>query len=171
VVDDLGRQVLAALTASMLEASAAAKAAFIAEQSFDVFEEILVAKGARLVDPKRACLSVVPRVAKQAEQVGGCPHLLVGVAQTHGVAQHHPRPREQLQVLTQLDKDNSRNIIASELEIRVIDFEQSHLGTPAYDLSYILCELLISMETFGAGSQFGKTLGAFLDRYFAHSGR
>ncbi len=63
---------------------------------------------------------------------------------------------------------NSRNIIAADAALGVIDFEQSHLGTPAYDLSYILCELLISMETFGAGSEVAPIFGVFLDHYFEH---
>ncbi|WP_336082982.1 phosphotransferase family protein [Nocardia sp. SSK8] len=60
---------------------------------------------------------------------------------------------------------NSRNIIASDTALGVIDFEQSHLGTPAYDLAYILCEVLISQEAAGADSV--AAIGEFLDRYFA----
>lgn len=61
---------------------------------------------------------------------------------------------------------NSRNIMTAESALGVIDFEQTHLGTPAYDLSYILCELLISMEAFGAGARAAAAIGVFLDAYF-----
>lgn len=63
---------------------------------------------------------------------------------------------------------NSRNIIASDATVGVIDFEQSHLGAPAYDLSYILCEVLISLETFGRGAEVGAVIETFLDHYFEH---
>ncbi|WP_278263043.1 phosphotransferase [Nocardia sp. AG03] len=61
---------------------------------------------------------------------------------------------------------NSRNILASETALGVIDFEQSHLGTPAYDLAYILCEVLISLEACGSGDRAASVIGEFLDRYF-----
>jgi aminoglycoside phosphotransferase len=61
---------------------------------------------------------------------------------------------------------NSRNIIVGADTIGVIDFEMSHLGAPAYDLAYILCEVLISLETWGAGALASVVIGAFLDRYF-----
>lgn len=40
---------------------------------------------------------------------------------------------------------NSRNILTSNNDISVIDFEQSHTGSPAYDVAYILCEIFISL--------------------------
>lgn len=60
---------------------------------------------------------------------------------------------------------NSRNIIVSGSALGVIDFEQSHLGTPAYDLAYILSEVFISREVFGTDA--AGVIGEFLDRYFA----
>lgn len=42
---------------------------------------------------------------------------------------------------------NSRNIIIPKHKNQtgvIIDFEQSHIGNPVYDLAYILCEFLIS---------------------------
>ena len=62
---------------------------------------------------------------------------------------------------------NSRNIIIGSDTIGVIDFEQAHLGAPAYDLAYILCEVLISLETAGAGKDAPAVFGEFLDHYFA----
>ncbi|MFE3544272.1 phosphotransferase family protein [Nocardia sp. NPDC059177] len=63
---------------------------------------------------------------------------------------------------------NSRNILATDTALGIIDFEQSHLGTPAYDLAYLLCELLISMETAGAGDRVARTIAEFLDHYCAY---
>jgi Ser/Thr protein kinase RdoA (MazF antagonist) len=61
---------------------------------------------------------------------------------------------------------NSRNIMVGPDTIGVIDFEQSHLGTPAYDLAYILCEVFISLEASGDSNEFGTVVTKFLDRYF-----
>jgi hypothetical protein len=77
------------------------------------------------------------------------------------------RYRTQLECVTHGDI-NSRNVIVGPNAMGVIDFEQSHLGTPAYDLAYILCEIFISMETFGAASEFPAVYERFLDDYFAH---
>ncbi|MCU4677554.1 aminoglycoside phosphotransferase family protein [Catenovulum sp. 2E275] len=44
---------------------------------------------------------------------------------------------------------NSRNILTTNDEISVIDFEQSHTGSPVYDVAYILCEILISLYVYG----------------------
>jgi thiamine kinase-like enzyme len=62
---------------------------------------------------------------------------------------------------------NSRNILVGPGALGVIDFEQSHLGSPAYDLAYILCELFISLENFGGEGASHAPIRMFLDRYFS----
>lgn len=62
---------------------------------------------------------------------------------------------------------NSRNILLNRHCLTIIDFEQSHLGTPAYDLAYILCEIFISMMAAGQEGRFSKFLNSFLDAYSA----
>ncbi|WP_437931892.1 aminoglycoside phosphotransferase family protein [Sorangium sp. So ce291] len=62
---------------------------------------------------------------------------------------------------------NSRNILVDHRSVGVIDFEQSHLGTPAYDLAYILSEIFISAECFGKVG-LGELISRFLDNYFEH---
>jgi len=63
---------------------------------------------------------------------------------------------------------NSRNILVGQHTIEVIDFEQSHLGTPAYDLAYILSEVFISMECFGQSTTSSCVISQFLDNYFEY---
>lgn len=62
---------------------------------------------------------------------------------------------------------NSRNIIVGRGTLGVIDFEQAHLGAPAYDLAYILCELVISLEAAGEGARAAPVIDGFLERYTA----
>lgn len=58
---------------------------------------------------------------------------------------------------------NSRNILVDTVNLGIIDFDQSHLGSPEYDLAYILCELWVSLFCYqGSTSQ----LVGFLDQYF-----
>lgn len=64
---------------------------------------------------------------------------------------------------------NSRNILVGENCLSVIDFEQSHLGAPAYDISYILCEILISVISHGHISDLKIIVSKFLDSYFESS--
>jgi hypothetical protein len=56
--------------------------------------------------------------------------------------------RYKCQYLSVLHGDiNSRNIILNSIvdeEVGVIDFEQSHVGNPIYDMAYILSEIFIS---------------------------
>ena len=61
---------------------------------------------------------------------------------------------------------NSRNILIGDVNIGIIDFEQSHLGSPSYDLSYILCELVISAYQFHKHEKLGLLITTFLDQYF-----
>jgi len=61
---------------------------------------------------------------------------------------------------------NSRNILVGDDEIGVIDFEQSHLGAPAYDLAYILSEVFIALRCAGTKSLGLRAVSRFLDRYF-----
>jgi len=62
---------------------------------------------------------------------------------------------------------NSNNILSgSDGSIWVIDFEQSHLGCPGYDISYILSELVICMEAHDDEKLVDGFIGRFLDNYF-----
>lgn len=64
---------------------------------------------------------------------------------------------------------NSRNIILSGSPNHkggVIDFEQSHVGHPAYDLSYILCESFISGLYHGSDSAMAEGMKACLENHF-----
>ena len=63
---------------------------------------------------------------------------------------------------------NSRNILVGEQTIGIIDFEQSHLGAPAYDLAYILSEIFISLECFGGKNASNYVISQFLDNYFEY---
>jgi len=59
-----------------------------------------------------------------------------------------------------LDKENLKNI-------HIIDFEDAHIGTPAFDLGYFLSEFLIMAENFKEKrKEIFQTMKDFLDRYF-----
>lgn len=63
---------------------------------------------------------------------------------------------------------NSRNIILSESadsQGGVIDFEQSHVGHPAYDLSYILCESFISGMYHGSSAKMAEGIKQCLESH------
>lgn len=65
---------------------------------------------------------------------------------------------------------NSRNILMSPSDAEalwIIDFEQAHLGTPAFDLGYILSEIFISWEYFGNPPKMLASIERFLDTYFS----
>lgn len=62
---------------------------------------------------------------------------------------------------------NSRNILLNDRCLSIIDFEQSHLGTPVYDRAYILCEIYISLVAAGQETRFLEFLESFLDTYLA----
>jgi streptomycin 6-kinase len=59
---------------------------------------------------------------------------------------------------------NSRNILVDTSSLGIIDFDQSHLGSPEYDLAYLLCELFVSL--FCHQGSILQLLG-FLDEYFS----
>ena len=61
---------------------------------------------------------------------------------------------------------NSRNVILDQATgvVGVIDFEQSHVGNPVYDLAYILSEVCIS-GLFFQRPDLGEVVAAFLDEY------
>jgi Phosphotransferase enzyme family len=65
---------------------------------------------------------------------------------------------------------NSRNIYSDHHAIGMFDFEQSHLGSPAYDLAYVLCEIIIAQKCFGTLSRVNNPtqswLQSFLQSYF-----
>ncbi|MBO9730333.1 MAG: aminoglycoside phosphotransferase family protein [Chitinophaga sp.] len=63
---------------------------------------------------------------------------------------------------------NSRNIVLNEETeaIGMIDFEQSHIGHPVYDLAYLLSELLISQWYFGS-EVMQLTIKRMLELYFS----
>lgn len=61
---------------------------------------------------------------------------------------------------------NSRNILIDENALGIIDFEQSHLGSPAYDLAYILSEIFISRINKGWNDESMSLISSFLSHYF-----
>lgn len=63
---------------------------------------------------------------------------------------------------------NSRNIIINgnnNQKIGIIDFEQSHVGNPIYDISYFLCEIFISCVYFDKISLLKDYFSNFLKEY------
>jgi Phosphotransferase enzyme family len=63
---------------------------------------------------------------------------------------------------------NSRNILLCTEDfnsVMVIDFEQAHLGTPAFDLGYLLSELFIAAYHFESIGLMAA-IRQFLDSYF-----
>lgn len=61
---------------------------------------------------------------------------------------------------------NSKNILlASDEKAYVIDFEQAHLGSPAYDLAFILSELYIASIMFTNNIYFQDLCRVFAERY------
>jgi 5-methylthioribose kinase len=61
---------------------------------------------------------------------------------------------------------NSNNILLdSSGKTWIIDFEQSHLGDPAYDVAYILSEIVICLEIFYTENQVDTTIGTFIKNY------
>lgn len=61
---------------------------------------------------------------------------------------------------------NSKNVlITPDGTAHVIDFEQAHLGTPAYDLAFILSELFIAEVQHKQHPAFHNLSRAFAERY------
>lgn len=65
---------------------------------------------------------------------------------------------------------NSRNIVINNNDdnIGIIDFEQSHIGNPIYDISYFLCEIYISCLFFKKIDFLKKYVFTFLNSYTKH---
>lgn len=62
---------------------------------------------------------------------------------------------------------NSRNILVTEQgTVHVIDFEQAHLGSSAYDLSFILSELYIASRQYKRRSSMRTICTEFVRNYF-----
>lgn len=61
---------------------------------------------------------------------------------------------------------NSKNVLlAPDEKAYVIDFEQAHLGSPAYDLAFILSELYIASIMFRNNVNFQRLCRVFAERY------
>jgi hypothetical protein len=61
---------------------------------------------------------------------------------------------------------NSKNILlTAKNQVHVIDFEQAHLGTPAYDLAFILSELFIASVQFQDKPEISDVCELFLKNY------
>jgi Ser/Thr protein kinase RdoA (MazF antagonist) len=73
---------------------------------------------------------------------------------------------QQRQVCVTHGDPNSRNIVIGDGTMGLFDFEQSHLGAPAYDIAYILSEYFIAAEFFGRQPEHIAAIGKFLDSYF-----
>ena len=65
---------------------------------------------------------------------------------------------------------NSRNVLVGESDyaIYMTDFDQAHLGTPAYDLAYILSEFLVS-ALYHKRPEIIQQMRDLLEIYFAGS--
>lgn len=62
---------------------------------------------------------------------------------------------------------NSMNVLFTpEGNVQVIDFEQAHLGSPSYDLAFILSELHITSMQFSEHAEFRGVGKNFVTRYF-----
>lgn len=80
--------------------------------------------------------------------------------------------RYEQELITVLHGDlNSRNIIINETndKIGIIDFEQSHVGNPIYDISYFLCEIYTSCLFFKQEQQLKDYVSTFLNTYIAYN--
>lgn len=66
---------------------------------------------------------------------------------------------------------NSRNIVVNSItqEVGIIDFEQSHVGNPIYDITYFLCEVYISCLNFENSELLFKSVEAFLKTYMEYN--
>lgn len=67
---------------------------------------------------------------------------------------------------------NSRNVLLSAesaSSVHVIDFEQAHLGTAAFDVSYLLAELYIAAYTFPHRPSLISSIREYLANYFSHA--
>lgn len=61
---------------------------------------------------------------------------------------------------------NSKNVLlAPDETVYVIDFEQAHLGSPAYDLAYIVAELFIAQNQHKQNPAFQNLSKRFVERY------
>ena len=73
------------------------------------------------------------------------------------------------ELITVLHGDlNSRNIIVNGFKLSdlgIIDFEQSHIGNPIYDISYFLCEIYISCLYYNNINLLQEYVNTFLQTY------
>ncbi len=99
---------------------------------------------------------------KIAEEIGGeYKGIIIGLAEKY-----------KKQFITVLHGDlNSRNIIVNTdtNEIGIIDFEQSHIGNPVYDIAYFLCEVYISCLHFKNEKLLKDAIDTFLTAYIAEN--
>lgn len=80
--------------------------------------------------------------------------------------------RYKAQLITVLHGDlNSRNIVVNSKSntLGIIDFEQSHVGNPIYDIAYFLCEIYISCMYFKKDQLLEDCVNTFLDTYLNHN--
>ena len=77
--------------------------------------------------------------------------------------------RYKAELITVLHGDlNSRNIIVNGIDsnkLGIIDFEQSHIGNPIYDISYFLCEIYISCLYYNNINLLQEYVNSFLQTY------
>lgn len=73
--------------------------------------------------------------------------------------------KQQQECMTHGDLNSKNVLIAPGGTAHVIDFEQAHLGTPAYDLAFILSELFIAEIQHKQNPAFHKLSRVFAERY------
>ena len=73
--------------------------------------------------------------------------------------------KQQKECITHGDLNSKNVLIAPDGAVYVIDFEQAHLGTPAYDLAFILSELFIAEVQYQKNPAFHNLSKIFAERY------
>lgn len=73
--------------------------------------------------------------------------------------------KQQRECMTHGDLNSKNVLIALGGTAHVIDFEQAHLGTPAYDLAFILSELFIAEVQHRQNLAFHNLSRVFVERY------
>jgi hypothetical protein len=73
--------------------------------------------------------------------------------------------KQQQECITHGDLNSKNVLITSNETAHVIDFEQAHLGTPAYDLAFILSELFIAEVQNDQNPAFHNLSRIFAERY------
>lgn len=90
---------------------------------------------------------------------------LLATQKGHILRDFAERYKRQCECITHGDLNSKNVLISPQGRAYVIDFEQAHLGTPAYDLAFILSELYIAQVQHGQNRMFHNLSQLFAERY------